>query len=297
MQSAAQTEQPAPSRWHNHLPEWIVDDPAFIELRPMVQRTLQAIANRCDAHKDGFIGAFGGSSLQVEIGISRATFWRYLNALERLGFVVTLARGGTFNGKNYGNQYGIPTSRGSLDHRRCQREVRVMRRGEDGKLRPQVITAGSQLRLWHPDPVSQRDGGSLTVRRGLSHGETPPYPCEYPCDSGGVASAVNGGGVSAGSRKRRRRPAYRLSRVVEGDLRSSCRLMTLFDRACDRGLIGRSDHDRLLFFAAAVHARRVGKDNPPGLFAAIVNRGMWLNISQQDQLEANEWLKRHLYGE
>lgn len=297
MQSSAQSQQPAVSRWHNHVPEWIVNDPSFISLRPQLRQTLQAIANRCDARSDGLIGAFGGSTLQQEIGISKATFWRHLKSLEPLGYVVTLARGGTFNGKNYGNQYGIPTSRGSLDARRCQREVRVMQRCEDGKLRPKVITPGSQMVIWQPDPVSKRDRGCLNLRLPPSQTETPPSPCGLPGGSGGVASALNGGCVSNDSRNRRRRAAYRLSRVVGDDLRSLGRLLMLYTRACDGGIIERSDHHRLMFVAAAVHAKRVGKDNPPGLFASIVNRGMWVYIGQQDQLDANDWLKKHLYGD
>src|SRR5262245_29989059 len=69
------------------------------------------------------------------------------------------------------------------------------------------------------------------------------------------------------------------------------RILDLHREAVDRGLINSSEHDRLNFVSAAVHAQAVGK-NPPKLFAWFVWKGKgWKFITQADEDEAMRRLK------
>lgn len=81
-------------------------------------------------------------------------------------------------------------------------------------------------------------------------------------------------------------------RVQLSDLRDAARLDSLFGQAVSRGLVRESAAEQLLFFAAAEHAKRVGRRNPCGLFAAVVRRGLWRFISQADEERALMALKR-----
>ena len=67
------------------------------------------------------------------------------------------------------------------------------------------------------------------------------------------------------------------------DLRSPGRLEQLWAQALGRGWVRGSDAERLNFFASAAHATRVGEKNPPGLFVAVVRRGLWRVLSQADE--------------
>lgn len=60
-------------------------------------------------------------------------------------------------------------------------------------------------------------------------------------------------------------------------------LRTLFVRAVGVGLVRACEADALKFAGAAVHARRVGTRNVPGLFATVVRRGLWAHVSQDDE--------------
>jgi len=84
----------------------------------------------------------------------------------------------------------------------------------------------------------------------------------------------------------------RLSDVQRRDLSSADRLAALFEEAGSRGLIGRSEADRLRFFAAAARASRLACRNPGGFFAAIVRRGLWHVINQADEDLAVQRLKQ-----
>ncbi len=74
-----------------------------------------------------------------------------------------------------------------------------------------------------------------------------------------------------------------LRRVVMEDLVNTERLQELHDRAVSRRVVTATPCDRLRFFAAAEHARRVGKTNPCGLFASIVRGKRWELISNLDE--------------
>jgi len=81
----------------------------------------------------------------------------------------------------------------------------------------------------------------------------------------------------------RRGEPPRLSAVVPDDLRSRSRLETLRLEAVSKGLLGPSEADRLKFMAAAIHARRVASRNECGLFAAVVQRGLWHVIDHRHE--------------
>lgn len=80
--------------------------------------------------------------------------------------------------------------------------------------------------------------------------------------------------------------------VQPSDLKDARRLARLFAQAQRQGLVRPCEADRLAFFGAALHARRVGDANPCGLFAWIVrNRGYHV-ISQEDEDLARRALAR-----
>jgi len=89
---------------------------------------------------------------------------------------------------------------------------------------------------------------------------------------------------------RGRRPSIR--HVVPDDLRDANRLLTLYGQAKRLGLANGTAMGRLQFFAAAEHAKMVGKRNPCGLFAAIIRRGLHRFITQGEEDAASRKLKR-----
>jgi len=86
-----------------------------------------------------------------------------------------------------------------------------------------------------------------------------------------------------------RKPTWQ--RIVPDDLGSASRLEALFAEAVGRKFVRETPTDRLRFFAAAEHALRIGKQNPCGLFVAIVRRRLWSYVSQADEDRAVELLR------
>ncbi len=74
-----------------------------------------------------------------------------------------------------------------------------------------------------------------------------------------------------------------LRHVVWDDLCDAKRLLELHRQAAGFGLISQSECDRLRFFAAAEHAKAIGTQNPCGLFATVVRKGLWRYITQDDE--------------
>lgn len=83
-----------------------------------------------------------------------------------------------------------------------------------------------------------------------------------------------------------------LANVQVGELTDGVQLNVRFARAVTAGLIVAGPASKLRFFAAAVHARRVGRRNPCGLFVSVVRRGLWSFISQGDEDTARAMLAR-----
>lgn len=313
----------APRGWWNRLPGWIQADHAArgaaarearrakddlpADARPAtaaMMHTLQTIANACDpAQADGTLRAcFGGVGLVERCGVHATTFWRHLERLEEVGYVVTLARGGRGGDRLVGNTYAIPGSRGALDVQAVPRERRRVVRGEDGRRRVQIVQPGAQAELWiepmaessdagglsttGPPTVAKRDCASSKTRLCYSQNATPPYPSGKPSGTqSGVARAV--------FPEERARP--KISAVTPADLADVGRLIELHGQAVRRGWARDCEYDRDRVVAAAVHAQRVG-DDPPRLFASIVRRSRWLLLSDGDLIEAGRrvraWLAR-----
>lgn len=164
---------PAPQRWHNHLPEWVLQHPVFT--RPGVENltnraVLQSIADACrrDAHGN-LVGAYGGQHLIMRAGVSRETFFRARKRLEKAGLLVTIARGGVLGEGTEGpkrtiaNTYGVPAWPGALDHVRARPREQAMRpTGERDRLgrpvyAPVVLTPGEQATLFKTRPLPTPD--------------------------------------------------------------------------------------------------------------------------------------------
>jgi hypothetical protein len=90
-------------------------------------------------------------------------------------------------------------------------------------------------------------------------------------------------------------PEIRRSRgfghVQEGDLRTQEGLGRLFKRAAASGLVKPSEAGSLAVVAAAAHAMRVARQNPCGLFATVVRRGLWSDIGGEDEDRARRLAK------
>jgi len=80
--------------------------------------------------------------------------------------------------------------------------------------------------------------------------------------------------------------------VERDDLNSPHRLVSLFYSAEKRGWVKRCEADKLDFFAAAAHARRVGTRNIPGLFAHLVRHRRFHFVSQHDEDTAKTEIRK-----
>jgi hypothetical protein len=87
-----------------------------------------------------------------------------------------------------------------------------------------------------------------------------------------------------------------LRNIQLDDLRDAGRVMILFRQAQERGLLGRSEHDRLAFVGAAVHAASKATRNPGGLFWSLVRDRLWHHVTAADERQAQSMLQRHLFG-
>lgn len=119
-------------------------------------------------------------------------------------------------------------------------------------------------------------------RPTLSTTGTPPPRRTGNSSFGRSENQKPGSPVPSGVRKRTGR-GPRLSRVLLTDLKDPSRLLVLHEQAQRAGLVGNSESDRLKFFAAAEHAVSYGRKNPPGLFAAVVRRGLWNYLTLPDE--------------
>lgn len=87
-----------------------------------------------------------------------------------------------------------------------------------------------------------------------------------------------------------------LKHLELSDLRSTKRLLSIFEQAVDAGTVGGGDGARLSFCSAAEHALVKGTKNPCGLFMHIVKNKLWHYCTNDDEDAAHERLKRHFYG-
>jgi hypothetical protein len=92
-------------------------------------------------------------------------------------------------------------------------------------------------------------------------------------------------------------PPPRLSNIRVEDFADMGRLMELHRQAEVCQVVNGSDHDRLMFVAAAEKCRLLGPEirNPPGVFNRIVRGKLWSHISDGATAAANERLKKFLH--
>jgi len=76
------------------------------------------------------------------------------------------------------------------------------------------------------------------------------------------------------------------------DLRQDDRSEALRQQAIQRGHLKNTQADRINFFAAIAHALRVAKHNACGLLRTVVEQGHWHFLSQADEYNAMERLRR-----
>lgn len=117
-----------------------------------------------------------------------------------------------------------------------------------------------------------------------------PRPRETGISSSRRSENQKLGAPSPSGVRRRTGREPSLSRVTEADLRDPGRVMLLFEQAHRERLIGRSESDRLQFAAAAQRALRLGTRNRPGLFVAMVRRGLWHDLTFRDEDQARHRL-------
>jgi hypothetical protein len=117
---------------------------------------------------------------------------------------------------------------------------------------------------------------------------------------GGPAGACAGGlhtnSAPVGTNPVSTLPAPRLVDIRPEDLKDTARLLDLHRQAVASKLISPSEADQLHFFAAAEHARAIGKGNPCGLFAYLVRGACWRYLTQEDEDRANARIKAFLRG-
>jgi len=76
------------------------------------------------------------------------------------------------------------------------------------------------------------------------------------------------------------------------DLRQDARSEALWQEAIQRGHLKHTQPDRINFFAAIAHALRVAKHNACGLLRTVVEQRHWHFLSQADEYNAMERLRR-----
>jgi len=76
------------------------------------------------------------------------------------------------------------------------------------------------------------------------------------------------------------------------DLRTDVRSEALWKQAIQRGHLKNTQSDRIHFFAAIAHALRVAKHNACGLLRTVVEQGHWHFLSQADEYNATQRLRR-----
>jgi len=76
------------------------------------------------------------------------------------------------------------------------------------------------------------------------------------------------------------------------DLQTDTRSEALWQQAIQRGHLKHTQADRINFFAAIAHALRVAKHNACGLLRTVVEQGHWHFLSQADEYNAMERLRR-----
>jgi hypothetical protein len=80
--------------------------------------------------------------------------------------------------------------------------------------------------------------------------------------------------------------------IQPDDLRQDARSEALRREAIQRGHLKNTQADRINFFTAIAHALRVAKNNACGLLRTVVEQGLWHFLSQADEYNAIQRLRR-----
>ncbi len=135
-------------------------------------------------------------------------------------------------------------------------------------------------------------GTDLSPPRPKSGAKLSPPTYTSQLRSGSRYLQPCAGGLTEARRDTHAENAPNLEHVVWADLQDARRLWVLFEQAAQKGVVKRTQADRLRFFTAAERAKRLGTRNPCGFFAAIVRGGIWRVLSQQDEDRAHGVLKK-----
>lgn len=161
-------------------------------------------------------------------------------------------------------------------------------------------TAELAAQGWVTRPVDncawrRRWGGVIELHAVAFDSETSP---RAPAHRTGLSPAIEKRKLLTDVKNQERRVVsedgqVRCLRAVQlRELRDANCLERRFQRVVRSGLLANTPADRLQFHAAAVHALRVGRRNPCGLFVAVIRRGIWAYISQGDEDAARAMLAR-----
>ena len=99
----------------------------------------------------------------------------------------------------------------------------------------------------------------------------------------------------SGTDMRDDRQSRNSKRVTLEIMRDTGRFFALYAGGGAAGLVEDNDAAHPSLFGLAERALRVG-DDPPRLFASLVNRGQWNFVAAEDEDAANARLKTFLYG-
>lgn len=161
--------------------------------------------------------------------------------------------------------------------------------------RQALEAVGILERLPTPQLVMNRYGVAMRLNLGWScpKSESPrpipisttqsPRPRDTGISSFGRSENQKLGAPNRHGVRKRTERGPSLSRVTREDLSDTSRLCGLFEQAQARGWVGRSEAERLKFFAAAEHARRFARKTVEGLFVSVVKRGLWHHLTLSDE--------------
>ena len=83
-----------------------------------------------------------------------------------------------------------------------------------------------------------------------------------------------------------------LKNITREDLTRTSRVLELYAQAVKANWLKDSEQNRLRFIAAAIRAKKVGFE-PVKVLVAIVRRGLWHHITQQEEDQARAALRKH----
>ncbi len=227
--------------------------------------TILGHAIRCLWLRDGSynsIGACSASSIAKLFGIHKRTVKHARHDIRRMDWLITLAS----------NPWHV-NAHGQLV------EINLDWNGPKA-VDNSDVQAPANDRLPPPAPAS--GDGLPPPARSQCCGMPPPESKQNLLSELKNHNPADRGPDESHGRSRRQGRAM-LGHIRERDLRDSRLLRALFDRAADRGLVSRAQAEFIRFSAAAEYAQRVATRNPCGLFAKIVQEGLWHFIAQVDE--------------